>query len=517
MLLVTVRYTAFDGSDVVLHVSNEYGTIAGIFYDAKVSGISSVKYATNSEYGGYVLISIGSIEFLPDTLHETWPPPTQIGLEFQFSNEEGTEVKDLFHATGHLNSLERTRLLYDIYMNKPSYAVSSTKIEGTLYEIFEQLAGMFDPDYALDATYAPNSNNINVSVVTPSSETLLIDVFADIAVYYGHFFYIDDFTNTIHLVDVNVSNGDVKTITEFDFMPSKYVTPIPIRKISVGEAFTYGNYSYGREISLNNICASTASLKFIERCWLVANCMTGDDIYIPYDPNKLYRYTVKYKKRDINDFAYFGFACMSALNTPINIVGDADYYSQHYICSSNGATVDSEYSITGYISGHATTGTENIGLYGTGIDDRLVAVNGTNYIRPLIYNEHTSTDVYYVAIHEIAFNPDDGTSSGEVLETLFEYKADYFDPTEWEAVVGDIANVSNSAQNAIDHVLSVSNKSNVELHMPLTYDNILNIGQGVEWVDNSLPHPIDVSMQVREINYEFNNHEIVLVCDGAIT
>ena len=538
MLQCTLTFQNNNDDTVTRRISDEPLTLSTHYWDPYIASLATIKNELTKPYGGRVKISTGGFNLLPTTFDGqgvetgyTWPPPKviEVLIEYGEGDTPGDKVI-LFEGTAHYDTMNRADISYKLYSLLPSYKVRSLKINQTLSSIFSDFVTLWDPDYTLDTTYAESPSPV-VDITSPDSEILFIDILADICEYYGHFFYIDHVNATVHLVSMDISNGPTETITEFDFQPSSYIYPSPIRSISVGDSKVPGDYVYGEEINFSNSLIPEAFIRTgdnsgDDEVWFVHNGSTdadGNPLFIPYDGDKLYRYTLTYRKKAGTHEIYGGFHCMLDLDTSNNINGADSHTAQHWIFSRSGAAEDKWYTVTGYMTGFATPGTTSTGEDGTTISGTVPAINartGTTYIRPLVIENHTNqpgeTDISYLAVHEIEWDPVNSESDGSVVNTLFEYKAEYFNPDEWEFFVGDASLIESSAQDAIDSVLTVAGKPTVNLRMPLEPGNIYKIGQELTWIDESQHKSIEATIKVRGIDFDFGNVEVVIVGEGTL-
>lgn len=530
MLFCTLTFPNNNLDTVLRYVSNQRLALTEHYWDPYISSVPNIKYGLNKPYGGRVLLSVGELELIPDVFDElpgetgyTWPPPLTMDVLFEYADEDDTDKVLLFEGTAHRRSPNEAAIIYKLYALDPIYKVRSLRIEQTLLSIFQNFADTLS--YDLDADAATLASSVFVEITTSSSEILFLDILADVCEYYGYFFYINHINKTVHLVAMNLSNGPPVILTGVEYFSAKYQDALPIKSVIVGEAKVPGDFAYGQDVEMSNCCINDAFVRIgdnsgDDELWMVHK---GDD-FIPYDPEKLYRFTLKYRQKEGVNTIYGGFHCMSSETVSINTEGQNTYSLQHYIFSrgSDEATNDKWRIVTGYITGHDDENNSNTGEEGTTITGTVPAITaypGTLYIRPLIIVNYNGapgiTDIAYCAIHEIEHSESDTeASNGAVVEALFEYKAEYFDPEEWEIFSGSADNVKSTAQDATDNIFDIASKPIVELRTPLTNSSIYLIGQEVSWEDKAQHKTITGTIKVREINYVINEDAVEMVARG---
>lgn len=89
------------------------------FWDAYISSFSSPQYTTAKDYGGFVELSFGQINFSPDTFKNNWPPPKQLTIITKYTSTTEIAAVEIFSGDIYLNSFTEDNVTYRI--NAPKY------------------------------------------------------------------------------------------------------------------------------------------------------------------------------------------------------------------------------------------------------------------------------------------------------------------------------------------------------------------------------------------------------------
>lgn len=545
MLLCTISYYASESAvtKTVRYVSNKPLKLTNHFWEPSIILAPTISYGLNKPFGGRVIVEIGDLELVPtifdlqgSEMEGAWLPPLTVDILFEYADDDdgSGDTVLLFEGTAHRTKTEHSVIGYELYSQDPTFKVRSLKIEQSLGSLFTDFVQMWTPDYTLVSTYATGVSSVDVELITPDTEMLFIDILAEVCENYGYFFYIDHVEEEVHLVKMSTRNGPYATeITEYDFFPSRYTDPVPIKYVNVGGTKVAGEYAYGEEINFDNICVSESFIRIgdnsgDDEVWMVHLGSVddgGDDIFIPYDSTKLYRFTLEYRKVAGTHAVWGGFHCMASKTVSNNTAGADAYSSQHHIFSRSGVADNKWHTVTGYMSDTSSTAADcsEAGVDGTTIKGTIPFINartGTIYIRPLIIANHSDTggetDIRYCAIHEIEFDNTNKESDGAIVSTLFEYKADHFNGDAWYFHDGATTLIETSSQDAIDNIVSISKEKTVELNMPLLKDNIHAMGQELTWTDESQHKSINAAMKIRKRTFDFNEDEIFVLASGTV-
>ena len=243
-------------------VSNEYGESATGMWEAYIRSIGSISIEPQYEYGGRVLTTYGTIDFIPPMFDFDWPPPDTVTIWLGTGMDEASSV-GISIATYVLKSFDRNGVQYTALGNGYGNTDDSSVFNDTLINVFSTFATTLG--LTLNSTHA-RSPSPNV-VYTNTTEQLLIDMMSECAAGFAHYFY---FTSTeVVLVDMLGYPG-THDITEFDFTPASYTGPNAISLFKSGDFSIPGSISEGSELSVTiwhdtkeNVQAALGNIKII--------------------------------------------------------------------------------------------------------------------------------------------------------------------------------------------------------------------------------------------------------------
>ena len=188
-----------------------------------------------------------------------------------------------------------------------------------------------------------------------------------------------------------------KVIEAFDYPTSATISDTPWVNYSGSGEFEIvqsNAVSGGKVLRVGNNSGN-------DQLWLISSTQ------IPYDPSRMYRITVRARKTAGSGVAYLGFAGVAADgSTLVNVEGNATNSSQHYITASGVNIPSSWTTYTGFVSGHAATGTTG---NSSTFDSPYQAHTNVRYIRPLILVNYEfvagTTEIDNFILEDIGANP----------------------------------------------------------------------------------------------------------------
>ena len=252
------------------------------WWDGKIMSFSSPQLRVEQTYGGFAEMRFGSIILFPDLFEDDWPPPFNCPITVKYTTTTEEVAETLFVGNCHLASINRTGVAYDFYGTQ--YENSAMISSGESFnDDLDTVAAWFCHvdrlDLTLDTTYSRASSPTVVH--TTSSDQIALKLFADIAAFFSHCFYIVG--STLYLIDMLLDNGS-STITEFDFMPSDYYTNAPLAQV-VGQETEYTQesaYEYGQTKEIMEYCTNQAQVETALSNILAISNKSGCRLRMPF-------------------------------------------------------------------------------------------------------------------------------------------------------------------------------------------------------------------------------------------
>ena len=231
--------------NAVLHyVSTEYLALTHA-WDGYAVSIMPPQWRTEYAYGGYCKLGFGSIEFSPDLFSDDWPPPVQITIDAYYTGTTEAAKELLFEASGYLREITREGVVYDLYGESLSNVIASgTNYNDTLTNLMSDWAAALGLAYDGSAGRAVSP----AVVYTLGRDEILVNLMSACCAFFTHLFYVK--AGTLYLADMLGDNGS-RTITEFDYFPSRYFYEVPIAQSDAGGFYRESSYPYGSSLSLD--------------------------------------------------------------------------------------------------------------------------------------------------------------------------------------------------------------------------------------------------------------------------
>jgi len=107
-----------EDATTTLYLSLE-GVALDHFWDAYIASFSSPQYQTATDYGGFVELSFGQINFSPDAFSGNWPPPKQCTIVIKYTATTEAAAVAIFSGDIYLNNYDSEGVSYNI--NGPKY------------------------------------------------------------------------------------------------------------------------------------------------------------------------------------------------------------------------------------------------------------------------------------------------------------------------------------------------------------------------------------------------------------
>ena len=225
MLFVTAT---INGNDY--HISNAYYAGVSPMWDAQIEAISSNSASLSHDYGGFLSVNFGSITFNAELFLDEWPPPRFIYCTVKVGVTDGF-AHTLWGTYYALEGFDRESVKYSSCGTGFTDTDDSSTFNDTLVNVFSTFCTTLG--LTLDSSKA-RSSSPDV-VYTNSTERLVIDMMAECAAGFTHWFYISG--TTLYLIDMLDSSSPTQSLDEFDFEPVSYTGPNAI------SAYISGDYS----------------------------------------------------------------------------------------------------------------------------------------------------------------------------------------------------------------------------------------------------------------------------------
>jgi hypothetical protein len=241
-----------------------------------INSMSSVKFQTSRDYGGYAKPVFSDITLSPDLFDGAWPPVKTADVKLIITETNEAAGVTLFEGTAQRREYDRTGIKYilkhpeftDIFDAAASYSGTLT---AAILDLATTRLGL-----TIDATGTSRTDGITVSF-TAAKDAQSIDVLDDLCAFYTHAFTIEG--TTLYLYDLllavtvtsvplidgageylldnvtdmleDVTDTGVIALTEFDVMPSSYKDGNPISLITSGVYSVVGSDLNGDEVSIS--------------------------------------------------------------------------------------------------------------------------------------------------------------------------------------------------------------------------------------------------------------------------
>ena len=236
----------------------------------RIIGFDAPTVAMPTNHGGYAQLTFGSISFNPLLFAGDWPPPTQFPILIYHTETDEASRELVFEGMAYLTpGFTREEVSYALY--GPTFTqtiAASTAYNDTLNAVLTTVLTSLTGITAVNTTYARVSSPNVTHTVT--DQVLAIDLASAIAEFYSHLFYIVG--STAYLVDMKLSNGTDRTLTEFEFFafPGYQYNP-PLSAVRCGTYAVFSTYPFGAEQSIDayhtteaNILTALADILAIE-------------------------------------------------------------------------------------------------------------------------------------------------------------------------------------------------------------------------------------------------------------
>jgi len=516
------------------YISDEYINTLTHQFEGFIKSLGPINYATRSRAGGYVEPQFGSIELSPEMFKADWPPPKSCAITIKISDTTEEAATTIFVGKAHRTEVTRTGIKYELYGASYSQAITATTwVDGTLNAVFTTYCGASYLNLTLNTTYARATSPAVYRQV--EADTPIIDLLSELAEAANHLFYISG--TTLYLVDMLISNGTDKAVTEFDFFPVKYEDSEVykrfysegVRKYSVAGSYAYGEQD-GSDVADNieHLYGRFGNNSGNDQLWLISKEM------FEYETGKYYMMKVKVRRPlgSANFVAgILGYA--ADRSTIVDRNGGTNYALGCWHCAS-GPDLSSYTSAwltkTGYSSGWANPASyaeaPNVGSPGT-LYDNGAGTKAVNFKPVLIFNSSAAAgvmDLDFVGIYEV-------DSSGNILEELL-----YQDFTE-SAQLWEWSNYSGNGNRGIYTSISASisamathlgNRKTImespraTISMPLIAANVASPGQKISWTDESVcpdaatALSVTAWIRVRGIRFDLDKNRITYEGEGGL-
>lgn len=204
-----------DGTD---HRISTEGYELEHFWKPKVASFKKPAYRTQFDYGGWVMLDIGEIGFVPDLFDSDWPPPLTGDIKMEYTTTTEAAADTISEGYAYLKKINYKEVVYDVVGTEhTNQLASATAYNDTLVNVFTDLCGAGKLNLTLDSTAARDPSP-NVTHTT-SGKQLTINFASKLAAFYTHCFYIEG--TTLYLIDMLADNGS-RTLTEHQYFPSNY-------------------------------------------------------------------------------------------------------------------------------------------------------------------------------------------------------------------------------------------------------------------------------------------------------
>jgi len=221
------------------YISNVYYVGSSHQWDAHVESISSNSVSLSHDYGGFLSASYGGITLNAELFTDDWPPPKFIYCGIKAGASE-TLTHSLWGTYYALDNFDRESVKYVSCGTGFTDTDDSSTFNDTLVNVFSTFCTTLG--LTLDSSKA-RSSSPDV-VYTNSTERLVIDMMAECAAGFTHWFYISG--TTLYLLDMLDSSAATQSLDEFDFEPVSYTGPNAI------SAYISGDYSVAGDAITNS-------------------------------------------------------------------------------------------------------------------------------------------------------------------------------------------------------------------------------------------------------------------------
>ena len=238
-------------------------------WDSKILKFSSPQLRTEKTYGGYAEMKFGIMELAPDLFDSAdWPAPFSCPVVVKYTEDTEANAETLFSGTCHLLEIKSESVKYAFYGESDDTIISSGEVfNNTLINIASFFCDPARLNLTLDSTFARVSSP-TVDHTTSGDQNAL-KLLSDITAFFSHLFYIEG--TTLYLVDMLIDNGS-RTITEYDFFPSRYEMSSPVSTITSGDFTRASIYPYGSTQSITTYATVQAQIETaLDNILLISN------------------------------------------------------------------------------------------------------------------------------------------------------------------------------------------------------------------------------------------------------
>jgi hypothetical protein len=474
------------------------------WWDNKVISFTAPKYQMREQYGGYVELSFGSIQFSQDLFAASWPPPRTITVEVLYTTTTEEAAESFLTGKAYLNNNIIESITYYIYDS----AYTQNLLETDISFDSEVSSGTTDGVIAsklIDSTASFLSDTIKagykVKNITDGTSTTVVSVDSNTQI---------TLTTDIFTSGEDYSIGDTVPLPRA-FGTVTYVEPIRLPDANGNQCYDLGHlqgtfdtdwFLYDDGIRITTNVTNVANNKFeytVTPVGTLSISGTGEDTTLQ---------------------TIFDWACgASLLNLSFVHTYDRTVSPNiNYWASSQELIID-------FLSNIASSNTHlfyikssTLYLVDLLLDNGSRTITEWDYFKaPYGYPAPISKITATWQVRE-AGSWSDPTNTGPAANYVKETEQIHNVESSYtygeDQTVEPYTDIRDDINTLINNILDIRHRIKSDITIPLQ-GSLPVPGEKITWTDESFFNDLTIWIRARDITYDFDNEEITISGEGG--
>lgn len=478
------------------------------WWDNKVISFSSPKYQMREQYGGYVELSLGSIEFSQDLFAASWPPPRIITIEVLYTTTTEEAAESFFTGTAYLNNHSIESITYDLYGQSYQTNVLETAISYDT-EVSHGTTDGTSTGKLIDSSAIFLSDGINIGDTvenkTDNTRTTVVSIDSD---------------TQITLTDDIFTSGEYYSIGLMVELPKAFGNVSYVEPLRLPDDPLHGYIVYG----LAGLQGTIDSNWFVfdDGVNVCDNVIEISNGVFKYSVDPVGTITISGTGEDTTLKDIFEWACQSSI---LNLSFVHTY--DRSISPNINYWLSSQELIIDFLSNIASSNTHlfyikssTLYLVDLLLDNGSRTITEWDYFKaPYSYPAPTSKITATWQMRE-AGSWSDPTNTEPAAVYVKEIEKTHSVESSYtygeDQTVDPYTDVRDDIDILIDNILDIRHRLRSDITIPLQ-GNLPVPGEKITWTDESFFDDLTLWIRARDITYDFDNEEITISGEGGVS